>query len=136
MSRWLYQMSESWWSSANYRREVSEGKTKRWPTRRRMFSHEAPAPGDIIICFYAPADCDRPGVCGFGIITKYLPKTRRFDWLALPPTNTLKLHPWWDERVKEIVDLVRAQSPRGTMYSVPSVLDSDLRRGMFLWAGA
>ena len=118
MSRWLYQMSETSWPSENYRREVSEGKIVRWPTRKRMFAHESPAPGDIIICFYAPAACEQPGVCGFGIVTKYFPKTRRFDWLALPPTNSLKLRPWWDERAREIAQLVRAQSPRGTMQTM------------------
>jgi len=135
MSRWFYQMSETSWPSENYRREVSEGKVVRWPTRKRMFAHESPAAGDIIICFYAPAACDRPGVCGFGIVTKYLPKTRRLDWLVLPPTNALKLRPWWDERAREIAELVRAQSPRGTMYALPAVIDSDLRRGLFAWTG-
>jgi hypothetical protein len=106
----------------------------RWPTRKRMFAHEAPTPGDIVVCFYAPAGCDRPGFCGLGLVTKYLPKTRRFDWIPLPPTNVLKQRPWWDERAKEIAELVRAQSPRATMYSVPAVLDTDLRRGLFTWA--
>ena len=131
MSRWMYQMSEASWPSENYRRE--EGKVVRWPVRKRMFAHEAPGPGDIIICFYAPAACDHPGICGFGVITKYFPKKRRFDWLPLPPTNTLKQRPWWDERAKEIAELVRAQSVRGTMYQLPAVLDTDLRRGLFMW---
>jgi hypothetical protein len=74
-------------------------------------------------------------VCGFGIITAYLPKKRRFDWLPISPTNKLKRDPWWDERAIEIVDLIRAQSVRATMYQVPAVLDSDLRRGFFAWAG-
>ena len=134
MSRWLYQMSESSWPSENYRRKVREGTLVRWPTRKRMFAHEAPAPGDVIVCFYAPAACEYPGICGFGIVTNYLPKTRRFDWLPLPPTNSLKRRPWWDDRAKEIAELVRAQSPRGTMYQVPAVLDTDLRRGLFAWA--
>ena len=133
MSRWLYQMSEESWASENYRHEVREGQMLRWPTRRRVFAHEAPAAGDILLCFYAPAECEHPGICGFGLITKYLPKTRRFDWLPLPPTNALKKHPWWDERAKEIADLIRAQSPRGTMYAIPAALDTDLRRGMFEW---
>jgi len=134
VSRWLYQMSERHWPSDNYRREVREGSVVRWPTRRRMFAHEAPAAGDIIVCMYAPTGCGRPGVCGFGIITTYLPKKRRVDWLPLPPTNRLKRRPWWDERAMEIVDLIRAQSVRATMYQVPAVLDSDLRRGLFAWA--
>jgi len=134
MSRWLYQMSESSWSIESYRREVKEGNEVRWPTRKRMFAHEAPAAGDIVICLFAPTACDTPGICGFGVITKYLPKTRKFDWLPLPPTNVLKRHPWWDDRAQEIADLVRAQSLRGTMYQLPAVLDSDLRRGLFAWA--
>jgi len=135
MSRWLYQMSEDWWPSEKYRRTVSERRTVRWPTHKRMFAHEAPAPGDIVICFYAPRNCKKPGVCGFGVVTKYFPKTRRFAWLVLPPTNSLKHRPWWDERIKEIVELVRAQSVRGTMYAVPAALDTDIRRGLFAWAG-
>ena len=137
MSRWLYQMSEDAWPVDNYRRQVKERKVLRWPARKVVFAHgRTPSPGDLIVCFYAPSHCRHPGVCGFGLITKYLPKTRRFDWLALPPTDTLKHDPWWDERAEEIADLVRAQSPRGTMYLLPAALDTDLRRGMFVWAGA
>jgi len=95
MSRWLYQMSERSWSIENYRRRVKEGNEVRWPTRKRMFAHEAPAAGDIVIFLFAPTACDTPGICGFGVITKYLPKTRKFDWLPLPPTNVLKKRPWW-----------------------------------------
>jgi hypothetical protein len=65
---------------------------------------------------------------------KYLPKTRKLDWLPLPPTNILRRRPWWDERVEEIADLIRAQSTRGTMYALPAALDTDLRRGAFIWA--
>src|SRR5689334_8663416 len=103
-------MSERSWPSENYRREVREGHPIRWPTRRQMFAIDAPAAGDLIICFYGPSKTDYPGVCGFGVITRYLSKTRKFDWLPLPPTDILKERPWWDERVKEITDLVRGQS--------------------------
>ena len=134
MSRWFYQMSETAWPAENYRQEVSEGQVVRWPTRKLMFAYEPPAAGDIIVCFYAPTGSTRPGVCGIGIITKYLPNSRKFDWLALPPTDLLKERPWWDERAKEIAELIRAQSPRGTMYVLPAALDSDIRRGAFSWA--
>lgn len=101
-----------------------------------MFASDAPAAGDIIICFYAVSACDSPGICGFGMVTKYLPKSRTFDWMPLPPTNKLKLRPWWNERVNEIADSVRRQSLRGTMYELPAALETDLRRGLFAWAGA
>lgn len=136
MSRWFYQMSEREWPIVNYRRKVQEGRSIRWPTRKLMFASEPPAAGDLIICFYAPAEAEAPGVCGVGILTKYLPKSRKFDWLPLPPTDTLKRVPWWDERAKEIADLIRAQSPRGTMYALGAALDTDLRRGAFVWATA
>ena len=131
MSRWFYQMSESTWPSENYRREVREGRSVRWPTRRQMFKTGPPAAGDLIVCFYAPSGSEKAGICGIGLITKYLPKTRKFDWLPLPPTDALKREPWWDDRVKEISELIRAQSPRGTMYSLPAALDTDIRRGAF-----
>lgn len=51
-----------------------------------------------------------------------------------PPTDFLKENPWWDERVAEIVEMVRKSSPRLTMYPIPAVLDTDLRRGVFKWA--
>ena len=136
MSRWMYQMSEAQYPMENYRREVRQGKEVRWPTRRRIFARDAPAPGDIIVLFYAVAGNPRPGVCGLGIVTKYLPKTRRFVWLPLPPTNKLKQRPWWNERVKDIIKLVKAQTPQGTMYQLPAALDEDLRRGLFAWANA
>src|SRR5689334_10742057 len=104
-------MSEDGWASENFRQQVREGVIQRWGTRRRLFAHEAPHPGDIIVCFYSPKRCTKPGICGLGIVTKYLPKTRKIDWLPLPPTNKLKSRPWWDERAKEIVDLIRAQAP-------------------------
>ena len=134
MSRWLYQMSEATWSSVKYRRSVGEGSIVRWHTGKLMFAYDGPAPGDIIVCFYALSGSSTPGICGLGLITKFLAKTRRFDWLPLPPTNFLKQNPWWDERAKEIAEVVRAQSPRATMYPVPAVLDTDLRRGIFMWA--
>lgn len=134
MSRWLYQMSETAWASENYRREVREGRLVRWPTRKIMFKTEPPAEGDLLVCFYAPSGAKKPGICGLGLITKCLPKSRQFDWLPLPPTNSLKQEPWWDERAKEISELVRAQSPRGTMYALPAALDTDIRRGAFAWA--
>lgn len=136
MSRWMYQMSERSWRFRAYRKKVAEMRSLRWGTGRVMFSHEPPAAGDLIFLFYAEAHCSSPGVCGFGVITKYHPKKRRFDWTALPPTKVLASHPWWDERVKEIAELIRAQSPRGTMYPIPAVVDTDLRRGLFSWATA
>ena len=132
MSRWLYQLSEASWPAENYRREVKEGNVVRWPTRKQMFTAETPAAGDILFCFYAPAGSEQPGICGLGLIVKYLPKTRRFDWLPLPPTDVAKNQPFWGERAKEIIELIRAQSPRGTMYPIPGALDTDLRRGLFL----
>jgi hypothetical protein len=135
VSRWLYQMSEASWPSEEFRREIWEGAKIRWPTRHVMFAGgDLPSAGDLIICFYAPSDSLFPGICGFGIITRYLVKSRRFDWLPLPPTESLKYSPWWDDRVIEIIDSVRRQSPRGTMYKLPAALDSDLRRGSFAWA--
>jgi hypothetical protein len=134
MSRWLYQMSESSWSSDNYRRDVKEGRCVRWPTRKMMFAGAAPAPGDLLICFYAPTACKAPGFCGLGLITKYLPLSKRFDWVPVPPTNVLRHAPWWDERARDIADLIRAQSPRATMYPLPAAIDTDLRRGLFQWA--
>jgi len=135
VSRWLYQMSESRWPTKEYRDLVRERRELTWGTRRRFFASEAPAPGDLIFLYYAPSGCDTPGICGLGVVLKYLPKTRRIVWVALPPTDKLKRRPWWDERVEEIIDLIRKSSQRGTMYSVPAVLDTDLRRGLFTWAG-
>ena len=134
MSRWLYQMSERYWPSENYRASVRERRLVRWPTYKRMFADGRPAPGDIIICLYTPTGSKFAGVCGFGVITRYLPKSRRIDWLPLPPTDRLKRRPWWARRVEEILEAVRKKSPMGTMYQLPAALEADLRRGLFAWA--
>ena len=127
MSRWLYQVREE-----NYR-GVRERQTHRWPTGKKGIGRDSPEAGDIIVFFYVPAGGE-PGICGLGIITKYLPKSSKFDWLALPPTKILKSAPWWDERVEEYIDLIRRESPWGTMYQMPAVVEESLRRGLFAWA--
>jgi hypothetical protein len=134
VSRWLYQMSERGWASANYRAAVREGKTLRWPTYKVMFSSDDPAAGDLMILTYAETKASAPGICGLGLILKYLPRSRRFDWLVLPPTNSLKANPWWDNRAIEIVDAVRKEQPQATMYFLSAALETDLRRGLFAWA--
>lgn len=126
-------MSEASWPYANYRKEVREGRSLRWPTRKLMFRQTLPAAGDLVVLSYASSGSPSPGFCGLGLITRYLPKSRSFDWLPLPPTNLLKRRPWMDDRAEEIMELIRAQSPRGTMYQLPAVLDTDLRRGLFIW---
>jgi hypothetical protein len=131
MSRWLYQMSETDWSINSFRKEVKEGRAINWETRKIMFSNDKPAAGDIIIFFYVKSKTETPGICGIGIITKYLPKRRRIHFVPIPPTNILKKQPWFDKQVEEYLDLIRHNAVRGTMYRLPATIESEIRRGMF-----
>lgn len=135
MSGWLYQMSERVWASKNYQDGVKEGRRPVEPRRTyRKYAKDAPAPGDLVIFFYAPAGGQYLGICGIGYITGYVPKTRRFHWLPLPPTNILKRRPWWDERVKRIVDRVRGRVNQGTMFPLSPAVERKQIRGLFAWA--
>jgi hypothetical protein len=102
-----------------------------------MFSKDLPAPGDLIYCLYSESS-GTPGLCGWGFVVKYFPKTKRFRWRALPPTNRLKKDPWWDDTLQSMLPNilgVEAQR-RATMFPVSPVLETVLRRGLFAWLDA
>jgi hypothetical protein len=120
------------WSINSFQKEVKEGRAVDWETRKIMFSNNKPAAGDIIIFFYVKSKTFTPGICGIGIITKYLPRRRRIYFVPIPPTNQLKKQPWFDEQVEDYLDLIRHNAVRGTMYRLPAIIESEIRRGMFI----
>jgi hypothetical protein len=134
-SRWVYQISGL--PIEKYRKEVTEGAELVWPRNKRMFSKDLPTPGDLMYCLYSESS-RVPGICGWGFILKYFPKTQRIRWRALPPTNRLKKEPWWDDTLQSMLPEILGVGAqrRGTMFPVPATLDTMMRRGLFAWQDA
>jgi hypothetical protein len=134
MAMWLYQLSESTWSLNNYRLDIWEGERWEWEVGRVSGTDSTPRPGDTVAFFYAPAGCKEPGFYGWAVILLWISDDKqRFYFRPVPPSDQLKMRPWWDETAKQLVDQVRGKVARGTLWPVPDELAAALGKGISQW---
>jgi hypothetical protein len=134
MTMWLYQLSEKEWSTRLFLAEIWENQHWHWSFNTKRGEGE-PQRGDTVLFFYAPKDCDAPGIYGWGVIDRWEPHTIYFTPTA--PTNHLKMDPWWDDKeVKEIVDEIRENMPRATLFRIQDEIVPKIRKGIKKWLSA
>jgi hypothetical protein len=137
MSAWFYQLSQRSWDPARYRFEVWEGQAWRWPVGRKVGGEERPASGDIVTFFYAKSGGAEPGFYGWGVILEYIPEHDESHDLMyfrpVPPSDFLKLAPWWDDEASKLADDIRGQMKQGTLWLIQPTNLARLRRGIRWW---
>ncbi len=133
MSMWLYQLSEEKWSTRLFLAEIWENQHWNWSYNQKRGDGD-PQRGDTVLFFYAPKDCDTPGVYGWGVIDRWEPKTIYFTPTA--PTNHLKMDPWWNEGAKVVADEIRGAMPQATLFLAKDATISKVRRGIKKWLSA
>jgi hypothetical protein len=125
MSYWLYQMSTSVWAPDQYRIEVWEGEHTNWLINRKVPKDNSPKPGDIMVLFYAPAGESDPGIYGWVIVTRFDGEEVRFRTSF--PSDYMKMHPVWDDEVKDIINKIRGKTATGTVWEIEETLFKQLR---------
>ena len=126
MAYWLYQMTANKraltnWSHKEYRATVCEREDTHYNVGTLRSKGGKIQPGDVIVLFYAPGgnpkDTDA-GVCGWGVILAYAPKTIVFR--PIRPSDYLKTKPIWDDTVKEIINEITGPVHQGNMWEIPT----------------
>lgn len=134
MAMWLYQLSENSWSLNNYRLDIWEGERWEWEVGRITGADTEPKPGDTVAFFYAKAGCKEPGFYGWAVILLWTTEEKqRFYFRPVPPSDQLKMRPWWNDQAKEIADQVRGKVARGTLWPVSEDLAKVIGAGISSW---
>jgi hypothetical protein len=131
MRMWLYQMSQAdpqGWSANRYRIKVWERQETTWPAGQIKPKNKSPEPGDLMALFFAPKRVEEDaGFYGWAVVTKWEPRSNRITFRPTPPSDMLKMSPWWNDDARRIVDDIRGPQPRGTMWLIPPKPAAQLR---------
>jgi len=123
MAMWLYQLSQKVWSLNNYRLDIWEGERWEWEVGKVTGSVSVPRPGDTVAGFY-----------GWAVILLWTTEEKqRFYFRPVPPSDQLKMRPWWDKKAEEIADKVRQPVKMGTLWPVTDDLAAELGAGISAW---
>ena len=134
MAKWLHQLTEKSWSLNNYCLDIWEGERWEWEVGRVTRAVTEPKPGGTVAFFYALAKCIEPGSYGWAVILLWTTEEKqRFYFRPVPPSDQLKMRPWWDDQAKQIADQVSGKVARGTLWPVPDDLTKVIRAGISSW---
>ena len=132
MSTWIYQMNQTNWPLAVFRKEVREHRKRRLIRGKKV----GPAPisaGDTIVFFYARTVSKLPGFCAVAVVDGYDENSRTIGFTAVTPSDSLKNNLWWSEDAADLANRIRGKSKRGTLFQVPAACVSELRAGIRAW---
>lgn len=132
MAMCLYQMDQQQWPPNSYRLDIWENERWTWPVGRKA-SASSPKPGDRVFFFYAPSGGVEPGFYGWAVVLDWHEDERGMYFRPVVPGDHLKMHPWWDDKAKEIADSVRGKVKQGTMWEVQDNLATELSLGVTAW---
>ncbi len=136
MATWLYQLSADNWSPERYRVEIWEGERWNWSVGAMSGAGQQPAPGDIMLFFYAKSAqsvVKDPGFYGWGVILDWVAKAREIHFRPAAPSDHLKMHPWWDDQAEQLADEIRGKMRQRTLWLVSDELVKEVRTGMTSW---
>jgi len=133
MAKWLYQMSQTSWTPNNYRSDVWENERWRWPIGQKRGS-DFPNAGDVVVFFYAPTGGEEGGFAGWAVVLDSKTESREVYFRAVPPTDQLKLDPWWDDQSRALADQIRGRVKQGTLWPIPEDVFKLVAKGMRSWA--
>jgi hypothetical protein len=94
-----------------------------------------PAPGDKVVFFYAPAGGSEPGFYGWAVVLQWSAdgEDQRLYFRPVPPSDHLKMDPWWDAEASRIVNQIRGGVAMGTLWPVPNDLALAISKGIAAW---
>ena len=120
MQAWLYQMRCTQdWRPEDYRIEVWEGQRTIWPAGGILPRGLSDiASGDTIILFFAKSGNDDPGLYGWGVIHAYDQRRNQITFQPTPPSDYLKSDPLWDDDIHQLLDQIRENQPRKTLWGI------------------
>ena len=101
-------MDQGQWPPNSYRMDIWENERWSWTIGRKATSN-CPQPGDRIVFFYAPSGGTEPGFYGWAIVLKMHDDEQGMYFRPVHPSDHLKMHPWWDDKAKEVADSIRGK---------------------------
>lgn len=134
MSAWLYQMNQGLWPPNSFRLDVWENERWSWPIGR-VRGDARPKPGDRLYFFFAPSGGEEGGIYGWAVVLDW-PESdddSRVRFRPVHPSDQLKMCPWWDAEVKELVDEARGRVKQGTVWPLKDGVAKRLGRGIGRW---
>lgn len=136
MAMWLHQLNQTSWPPQKFRFDIWENRRIHWEHGKiqSIQSDTLPERGDTVCFFYAEKGGKEPGIYGWAVIEW----CDEVDVCFTPttPTNHLKIDPWWDGKggtVSKLVDAIRGNQPRATMFEVPAQVVPGIKQGIKKW---
>lgn len=138
MASWLYQMTQGDYEPEFYRADVWENEISTWLARRitrKAPQQGDPVPGDQIVFFYAKKGGKQAGIYGWAVITDWrrLDDATLIDFRPAAPSDQLKMYPWWDDAVEQLIKGVRKRIAQGTMFWIDDGTAAKLKAGILQW---
>lgn len=97
-------------------------------------SGKKPEPGDLLVTFFAPTGGTNPGFYGWAVVLEWLEEaSSRLRFRPVPPSDTLKMCPWWNEEAAALADKIRGKMKQLTLWLIRDDLATQLRRGILTW---
>ena len=135
MTMWLYQMSAEGWSPEQYRYYVWEGENTRFDygkiqsEKKENDKEIRPKTGDIIVLFFAPTECDEPGIYGWGVILNFSKKWETINFRVVPPSDFMKLKPIWNNKeIKQLMNDIRGKVKQKNIFKIDRKYEEKIRR--------
>lgn len=127
-------MSPKVWSPAQYRLDIWENQPWAWPVGVISGQGNKPAPGDILVTYFAKAGGTDPGFYGWAVILDWRSAAAaQIRFKPVAPSDSLKMCPWWDKEAEAIADKIRGNMKQRTLWLVDNDLATQLRRGILNW---
>jgi len=120
MQAWLYQMRCTQdWRPEDYRLEIWERNRTIWPAGNILpRGLGSVTSGDILVLFFAKSGNDYPGIYGWGVIYDYDQRRNKIAFQPTPPSDYLKSDPLWDDDLHRLLDHIRENAGRKTLWGV------------------
>jgi hypothetical protein len=132
MSTWLYQLNQREWLPGVFRYEVRENQRWRWGYGK-IIGDATPTAGDTLVFFYARTGGGDPGFYAWAIVDRCDEENELLYFIPMPPTDYLKMNPWWNEEAELIADDIRGKMKQATLFLIPEEKLSTIRRGITNW---
>ena len=136
MNYWLYQMAaygdasddeDDRWRPRDYRKKVCEKESVTWEWYKPMSvnrrGRRGPVSGDKIVFFFCKTGLkgkEKPGIYGWGEIEFFRNNTkgRCLTFRVTPPSDALKLSPLWGRAVEKLVNEIRGNFTKRTLWEM------------------
>jgi hypothetical protein len=134
MAVWLHQMSGESYAPEEYRETIWEGEVTRWRAGSvRTNSGIKISPGDTLIFVFVKTGTHEPGIYGWAVVSKYKEASGNVFFRPCYPSDYLKMNPIWDDKLSNLLDVIRGPVKVGTMWEVSSDHADEIKKKIHDW---